>query len=267
MVIVTIGEHKYAIDGYLVANLEHLKRNVKKDYDAFVLVTGREGYGKSTIAAQIALYVDPTYNIDRCCFTADQFLEAVFTAEKYQAIVFDETMGYLSGRGAMSKFNKVLIKVMSEMRSKNLFVILCIPNFFMMDWYVAYHRTTGLIHTYRRTCFASYDYAKKQRLWIKGKRDHNYHAAKPNYIGRFIKYFPLDKEAYEAKKQLAINSFNKEEKKGNVWKEQRNKLSFDCLENNYYTKKQLSDVMGVSLRSITEFTKEMTENNVNGDAV
>lgn len=90
-------------DGYLRSNLEHIRNNSKKDYDCFLVLSGREGYGKSTLAAQIATYLDPTYNLSRCTFTAEQFENAVLNAGKYQAVVFDETMGYLGSRGAMSK--------------------------------------------------------------------------------------------------------------------------------------------------------------------
>lgn len=204
--------HIYSMDGYLRSNLDAVIRNVKNDYDAFIVVAGREGFGKSTIAAQCALYCDETYNLDRCCFTAKQFIEAVNNAKRYQAIVFDETMGYLSSRGSMSKFNRALIKVMSEMRSKNLFIFLCIPNFFELDRYPAMHRSTGLIYTYRRGRFGSYDYNTKKNLYLFGKKYYSYKIP-PNFWGSFTKYFPLDKIAYEKKKQQAIAEWDKEVKR------------------------------------------------------
>jgi len=200
-------EHRFHVDSYLRSNLDSLRESVRKDFDAFVIVAGREGYGKSTIAAQAAIYCDPTYNLDRCCFTAEQFIEAVKNAEKFQAIVFDETMGYLSSRGAMSKFNRALIKVMSEMRSRNLFVFLCIPNFFELDRYPAMHRSTGMLLTYRRGRIGSYDYNTKKKLYLKGKKYYSYNVP-PNFIGNFPKYFPIDKVAYEKKKQKAINEWD-----------------------------------------------------------
>lgn len=191
--------------------METLMENVRKDYDAFIIVSGREGCGKTTLANQLALFVDPTYNIDRCVFTAEQFLDAVENAERYQAIVFDETMGYLSSRGSMSKFNRTLIKVMSEMRFKNLFVFLCIPNFFELDRYPAMHRSTGLLHVYARGKFGSYGYGKKKLLYLKGKKFYSYNVA-PDYIGNFPKYFPLDKDEYDEKKKEGIRTWQIEHK-------------------------------------------------------
>jgi len=204
MVIVDCMSHEFYIDGILKDNLDSLKQNVLKDYDAFLIVSGREGYGKSTIAAQVATYLDSSYDLSRCCFTAEQFIDAVEKAEKYEAIVFDETMGYLSSRGSMSKFNRALIKVMSEMRSKNLFVILCIPNFFELDRYPAMHRSVALIHCYKRGRFAVFNYSAKKYLYIKGKKFYSYYQTKPDFIGVFVDYFPYNLEEYEKKKQKAI---------------------------------------------------------------
>lgn len=204
------GEHKFHLDGYLKSNLDFVKKSVvEQNYDCFIVVTGREGFGKSTLAGQIAAYLDPSYNIDRCCFTADQFVEAAEKAKKYQAIVFDETMGYLSSRGAMSAFNRKLIKIFSEMRSKNLFILLCIPNFFELDRYPAMHRSTGMLYVYKRGVFGSYDYTTKKKLYIIGKKHYTY-SVPPNFRGRFVKYFPLNQEEYDKKKEMGIKSFKRE---------------------------------------------------------
>jgi len=214
--------HHFFLDGYLKSNLDFLKHAVvKKNYDGFIVIAGREGFGKSTLAAQIAVYLDPTYNLDRCCFTADQFIEAAEGAEKFQAIVFDETMGYLSSRGAMSSFNRDLIKIFSEMRSKNLFIILCIPNFFELDRYPAMHRSTGLLYIFKRGRFGSYDYNTKKKLYLIGKKYYSY-SVPPNFRGNFVKYFPLNQEAYDQKKNNAIRSFNRRKKEGKSLEKQEN---------------------------------------------
>lgn len=258
MVIITAGEQKYTIDGYLLANLDNMKKEViKKNYDGFILVVGREGYGKTTLSMQVAKYCDPTFNLDRVVFTADQFLSAVEKAEKYQAIVFDETMGYLSSRGSMSKFNRALIKVMSEMRSKNLFIFLNIPNLFMMDWYVAQHRTTGLLYVYKRGCFASYNYPTKKKLYREGKRFHTYHIP-PNFRGSFVKHFVVDKDDYEKKKQDAINSWvkdSKKELKKPKHLKQRDELIKRCYDDGLLTSEQLGEMMDVKPQSIINISK------------
>jgi len=230
--------------------MDAMKIDVKrKNFDGFVLICGREGYGKTTLSLQLAMYCDPTFNLDRVVFTADQFLHAVENAEKYQAVVFDETMGYLSSRSSMSKFNKVLIKVMSEMRSKNLFVFLNIPNFFMMDWYVAQHRTTGLLYIKKRTQFNSYDYPTKKKLYRMGKKFHSY-CVPPNFFGVFVKYFPVDQEAYDKKKQDAINEWASDKKSEALWKSQRDIMISKCVENHIFTTGEIAELIGLSKRQI-----------------
>lgn len=240
----------YYLDGYLKANLDALKKNVvKKNYDGFILFVGREGFGKSTLSFQCAKYVDSNFNLDQVVFTAEQFLDAVKYAKRYSAIVFDETMGYLSSRGAMSKFNKVLIKIMSEMRSKNLFVFLNIPNFFMMDWYVAQHRTTGMIYIRKRGRFASYDYPTKKKLYMAGKKYHSY-ATPPNFTGNFTASFILDQEKYEKKKQEAIDQWAEDKKFEAVWKKQRDDLVKKCIQSNFMNKKEVAEVLNLSIMQI-----------------
>lgn len=204
--------YEFYMNGFLLNNLQMVKKAVRRDYDAFIVVTGREGFGKTTLAFQCAVWLDKTFNLDRVCFTAEQFMKAVDVAEKYQVVVFDEAMGYLASRGAMSKFNRALIKVMAEMRSKNLIIFICIPNFFELERYVAIHRSTGLLHVKHRGAFGSYDYSKKKALYLKGRKEYSY-SIPPTFIGDFKDYFPLDKEKYEEKKQKAIKQWIKDPKR------------------------------------------------------
>jgi len=258
MVKVQVGEHNYYLDGYLKSNLDFVKHDVKRrNFDSFVLIAGREGFGKTTLALQVALYCDPTFNLSRVCFTPDQFLTAVQNAEKHQAIVFDETMWGLGSRSVMTKINKVLIKVISEMRSKNLYVFMCIPNFFMMDWYISQHRSTGFLYVYKRGFFGSYDYLRKKKLYVEGKRMHSYHVP-PNFRGKSTKYFCVDPGQYEIEKQKAINSWASETKLESLWKKQRNHLIKLCIQHKFLSTKELSEELEISIRQIQRVVQEDT---------
>jgi hypothetical protein len=256
MVIVNTAGYSYCMDGYLKANLDFVKTDVRRrNYDSFILVVGREGYGKSTIAMQMALYLDPTFTVDRVVFTAEQFMDAVKSAGKYQAIVFDETMGFLSSRGAMSKFNRDLIKIMSEMRSKNLYVFLCIPSLFIMDWYPAEHRSTGMIYVYKRGCFGCYTYDRKKQCYVEGKKTRSY-SVSPNFIARYSKAFPIDKDVYEKKKQEAINSWNTVKDDEKKYKGKLEKLCSYLLMNNTMSILDLASVSGVKEESLLKLVKK-----------
>jgi len=71
-----------------------------------------------------------------------QFLKT----KKGQCIIFDEAFTGLSSRGALSGINKALVGLMMQMRQKNLFVIMVLPTFFMLDKYAAIFRAKALIH-------------------------------------------------------------------------------------------------------------------------
>lgn len=250
--------HDFYLDGWHKGNLDCIIKDIRKDFDAFVLYTGMEGYGKSTKAFQDAIYMDNTFNLSRVVFTAEQFLQAVSTADPYQAIVFDETMGYLSSRGAMSKFNRVLIKVMSEMRSKNLIILLCIPNFFMMDWYVAQHRSIGLIYIYRRGHFASYDTTRKKLLYRVCKKTHTF-TVTPNFVSEFSRYFVLNKKEYEAKKQKAINEWGMGEE--SILLKSRDDIIKKVYEYNIFNVEEIENITNLEKRVINKIVKGIKVDN------
>ena len=212
----------------------------------------------STVAYQVAKYLDPTYNLSRCVFTPDQFFKAVVDGEKGQAIVFDEAHGYLNSRQALSKFNKSLIKIMAEMGFKNLFVIIILPSFFELDKYPAIHRSRALISVHKgkrgeKGYFKFYNYHKKKILYLKGKKGYNYRVVSPNFYGRFTKRFYPNKKEYNEKKHKAI--FNMGEKivpqKGE-WKLEANILIHRLIEGMGWTLKMVRDEFSMYGREITE---------------
>lgn len=250
MVKVKVNKDNYYLDGILKTNLDNLKKDLKQDYDALIIISGRERFGKSTIAGQIAYYLDPTYNIDRCCFTAEQFQDAVKSSDKYQAIVFDEAHGYLNSRQSMSRFNIELVKVMAEMGFRNLFIIICLPNFFELDKYPAIHRSVSMVHVYKRSYFGAYNYSKKRKLYIKGKKTYDYHSVSPDFIGRFTKFFPIPKAEYDAKK---LKSLTQMQQPKQVEAELRNRIKRAVLwmKEQGLTQQEIGDILGMTHQNVS----------------
>ncbi|KKN48604.1 hypothetical protein LCGC14_0651030 [marine sediment metagenome] len=205
--IVTVGKHKYYLDGYLKSNLNNIRKIVKQDWDFVFLIDGMEGGGKSTFTIQLALYLDPTLNMSRIVFDAVEFEKEILKAEKYQAIIYDEAITGLYSREAMQYINTSLTKLLAQIRQKNLFIFVLMPTFFDMDKYVAMWRSRGLFHIYtknfQRGYFVFYDHETKKDLYAVAKKYYNYHMRKPTFKGRFTSFNPFDKE-YRAKKLKAI---------------------------------------------------------------
>lgn len=248
-------EHCYYLDGIYKDILDNLKIEVlKKDYDGLIIFASDEGYGKSTHSFQTAMYLDPNFNLDKVVFTADQFIDAVNVATKGDCIVFDETMGYLGSRGAMSKFNRTLIKVFSEMRSKNLFIILNIPSFFELDKYPAIHRSIFMVYIYKRSYFAFFGKQRKKKLYIEGKKYYNY-SVPADFIGRCTKYFVLNKENYNEKKLESIKTFMDSKDLDKKVMIMRNKLIVYLVNVKEVPVKEVSELIGLTTAQIYEVLK------------
>lgn len=207
MVKVQVADKEYYLNGFLKDNLDLAKRQVKKNWDMPFAIDGTEGSGKSVLAGQIALYLDPSYSIERCAFTPEQFQDYCLKAEKYQAVVLDEGYGSLSSRGAMSKVNKAIVNMLSIIRRRNLFIIVLIPTFFDLDRYYALWRSRALFHVYhvafQRGTFAFYGETRKIKLYAHGKKYYDYHSVKPDFRGDFTKHFIYDQDSYDKKKDAA----------------------------------------------------------------
>jgi pantothenate kinase-related protein Tda10 len=65
----------YSMDTRLKKNLEEkvIPALEKQDKDYVLAVDGKEGGGKSTLAFQIGKFVDPSLDLSRIVFSADEF--------------------------------------------------------------------------------------------------------------------------------------------------------------------------------------------------
>lgn len=249
-------EISYYMDNRLKKSLDDkvIPALSKKDKDVVIAIDGAEGSGKSTLALQLAKYVDNSFALDRVVFNAERFKEVIFKAKKGQAIVFDEAFTGLSSRSSLSGINRALVSLMMQMRQKNLFVIIVLPTFFLLDKYVALFRTTALIHVYetggRRGYFKIYNRRLKKYLYLAGKQTYSYKHKKVNtrFRGRFYGKFALgDKaeEKYRKEKDKALRETEKNPMSaGQVkYKDQRDLVLFLLRKNLNITYKSLSELL------------------------
>lgn len=258
MAIIKRDEFEYHMDENLIANLKGLNDNLRKDYDAFVVVTGKERTGKSTLTVQMAKYVDPTFNIDRIVFTPEQFVKAVYNSQQYQAIVYDEAHGGLNAKGTMSTVNKRLIQTFTEMGFRNLFVFLVLPSFFELGRYTALHRSNLLIHTHERGAYMVFSHKRKKNIYIQGKKTLSIKSAS-NFKGRYSSCFPLDFEAYKEKKRisttdLSLTEETREDKLSKLWKG-RLENAIKVLHGLGYSQDQIANSLNINTRVIHTFLR------------
>jgi len=203
-------KRNFYIDDSLLKSIEKKwKPSVeKKDNDRVVLIDGPEGSGKSVLGQQIGIIIDPTLTIDRICMTPIEFREAVLKAKKGNVIIYDEAFTGLSSRGSLTEVNKMLVELMMEMRQKNLFVIIVMPTFFMLDKYVALFRAKGLFHVYlkngARGRWVYFNKKSIKLLYLFGKKLYSYKEPKSNARGRFMDGYAVNEEEYRKKKKESL---------------------------------------------------------------
>lgn len=188
--------------------------------DRVYLITGREGSGKSTLTFQLAYFccklLGKEFNINKICFNSKQFADIIRNSEKNDVLVFDEAFNGLSSKGALSKENKELIRLLVECRQRGLIVFIVLPSIFLLEKYVAIFRSHGLINcqiskrNYKDRYYKIYNYKNKKLLYQLGHKYMSYGRPKIRKMYRFYSKFPpsINIEEYEMKK---LEAFRKRE--------------------------------------------------------
>lgn len=270
MVKVTSGQYTYYMDDRLRENLDELKQKVKaKDEDMVIVIDGFESDGKSVFGLQIARFLDEDFNLDRVCFDAKSFADAVDNASKGQCIVFDEAFKGLSSRASMSEVNNLLVSRMMQMRQKNLFVIIILPTIFMLDRYVALFRSKALFHVYRyqgqRGYWILFNRQKKKMLYLLGKKTFDYSRPRSNFGGRFTDYYCVPQQEYRDKKMKALKDAEVPTKQPKYLL-QRNICLYFCYKKMNITQQDLSNELSIlgfniSRNEISEIITKISENS------
>jgi hypothetical protein len=135
---------------------------------------------------------------------------------------------------------------------KNLFIIIVLPSFFLLDKYVALWRARGLFHVFsmktRKGFWRYFNRRKKKLLFLKGKKDYTYYFVRTGFKGTFTNHYTVDEDVYRAKKARSLEEEYITSKKMGAeirakrWLEQRNKLLLVIVK---LSKMNYSDVSGL----------------------
>jgi hypothetical protein len=200
-------------DAILKSNLDTAKKDLRDDWDQVWFVDGPEGAGKSVLAITCAYYTSPPERrhnlLDRIIVDIEDAPKVIKMAKHFDAVVIDEGYKGMSSTGAMSKLNKILQTMFTEIRAKNLFIFIVAPSFMDINRYFAIWRSRCLLHVYsdkgERGFCSFYNAEAKKRLFILGKKQfYNYNCVKPNFRFRFTKSSVeqcIDYPAYKQKKE------------------------------------------------------------------
>lgn len=260
------------VDPIILRELLKIKERVlNKDRDFVACYDGEEGVGKSVLAQQHAKILDPDFNIDNIVFTADQFIKKIKdpNTKKGACIILDEAFSSANSRASLTEVNRSMVGLATEMRQKNLFILLVLPSFFDLDRYFALWRCRALFHVYftpeedRR--YVAFDKDSKKLLYLTGKKTYNYSYPKaPFPPSNFYNHYTVNEEEYRAKKAEAFKhrtvSF-----KAKKWLEQRNTLIRQLYANHAYTYQNISDILlrgagiGLDTSEISRINQEISD--------
>lgn len=214
----------FSMDGYLKKNLDVIRTAMALniDWDYHFITCGTERVGKSCFASQVCFYIDPTFDLDRVVFSAEEFIEVAKKLEPHQAIMWDEAIVGGSKEDSSTKLGRTLKKFVAQMGKKNLFVMMNIPDFFDLNKNLSVHRTRGLFKVYAKDIFQKgywgyYDIERKKNLWLLGRKTQNYDVQKYNVHGFFKNYWVFDEQEYLKKKAKALEEV-KEMTKAEIYK-------------------------------------------------
>lgn len=238
MVIVSVNEKEFYMDGYTKKNMDFVKPLLPKRNETHIgIIDGRVGTGKSTLVDQLAYYCsDGNFTLDDKAFTVRGFSKILENAKKGQSnnnIVLDEAFE-LNRRRTNSMANMKILKQLQRIRSKNLWIWIVLPCVYDLDKNIILNLANIFIHTYtdydfgQKGKYAVYNRHGLKRLWLYCRDSLSYYqkVSKPAYRARFTgKFLSSDYNVYERRKNKELDEFDKEEEpKIPKYQRQRNEI-------------------------------------------
>jgi hypothetical protein len=151
--LTTTDEERELADGNLRIKrwMDEQRELMKGDWDLPIVVTGNERKGKSSIAFEMALYLDDLFDpVEQTVFAADDFTRKATKLDKYRALILDEAISGGFSRDAGSGPNKRLAKFLTICGDRNLIMFVLWPNIRWLDPILKEHRIRFNIHVERR---------------------------------------------------------------------------------------------------------------------
>jgi len=223
MVIVKSNQHSYYLNQFYKQYVldKIIPKYIKRKWDMVIIIEGKVGAGKTTLAIQSGYYLDPTLTIDRICFTLPQFEKAIDDGKTGQVVIYDEAVTSMLSAEAFKWETIALIKKITQCRKKGLIIFLLIPSIFMLQKFFAIFRSHFDLRVLskhgNRGSFLFYNYNAKQELIVQSRGTFRYLVKASLPVMDFSSYSPIslrDGSLYDKKKDEAMKY--KEDKRSDV---------------------------------------------------
>lgn len=222
------------MDDYLVTQIDILVKNVIKDWDYTIIISagGEMRSGKSVLAMQIGAYwsyavwkkhgIKVPFNCDdNISFNGKQIMDKgnkLGQKYKYAALVMDEAADDLESTKVLSQETKAIKDYLRKAAQYNMLNIIVQAEFFEVPKPIAVSRSIFLIDVdytidedgnFVRGIFKFYSRRNKKQLYLRGKRNLNYSAWKPDFKGSFTNFYPVDEQKYREGKAKSLRDFKR----------------------------------------------------------
>lgn len=238
--------------------IEDMKKNIRKLNDNIIVICGDEGSGKSHLAHQICRLFAKIFNIEEIySYDFEELLDKIDTeSNKDVGKIFwmDEAINVLHKRRWNNEGNKEFVEMLATMRSRGWTLILCIPRFDDLDFYIREHRFRYIIKV-EPTTFPEFGFKPRGYFSVERK---NPDTGQMEYCGHGM-YDPIPEnmeEEYENLKnesQRRLLSGFKDKKEGGSkykmkYEEERRRIRSAVLamHDNGIPRQEIQKIMGIS---------------------
>lgn len=190
----------------LAENLIELDKRIEGKKASMLVVDGGVGEGKTTLAVEIADYINMLHGMPKIEFSEQlatggkEFTQKLRKCyeKKLPVLIYDEA-GDFNRRGSLTRFNSMLNRTFETFRAFQILVILCLPNFDKLDQYLFdNHIPRLLVHLSNRgdnygnySCFGLYRMLLlKSRMSKLNIKNYAYAMIDPNFRGHFLDLDP-----------------------------------------------------------------------------
>ena len=259
---VDLAGQKVSIDGYLKQKLDNIKIILQKNWDALIILDGKERSGKSTLGITAATYLYPEFNQNNIAVDSEDAVRKLENLPNKSVLMLDEGSMIFSSKDAMSRAQKKIIKILNVIGQKNMVFIIVLPSFFDLNKWIATDRARFLLHVYSDTNltrgrFSYFGTRKLKKLYELGKKNYgSYSSPEADFIGKFVDFRPSwYKEYLKVKQATLIAVLKGEEKETGKHTLQRNAMFKFVCDNNWATQQEISDYL-------KEFNIDLAQNTI-----
>ena len=282
------GDKKLLLDKGMIKKIIPLLEDMyKSNQDFLIILSGKEGAGKSTFARQLAWFcyfflkkyngkayfdTDSSKNIH---FSAEGYVNACLESEPFTINILDEARSVINRKRSTSKESVQFTNYLSEARDQNLVHIICLPSWLDLDRYVVQHRSRAIVKIYGkivedktavsgRKLDLGYFHLWKMDENVKKAYDKGGYDYPPNPI---VKGEFKGTEVMTEKGLISYNgkkAYNRKSKYGTAKADPVKELIYKIWANSELTQKQIAVITGVSERTIASYVAEIKEINNSG---